>query len=628
MNLVQVIPLRRGIAKENLTYFSSQNIPPGAIVTIPLRGRSSFGLVTSTTPAKADRAKLRQSSHALKKVSGVTKTQFLLPAFLAAARTLADYQAAPLGSVLAALIPQTILNQAARLKMPPANTEGATTDPFQADIAVLQDSDEERLVYYKSRIREEFARQASIILCLPTGGDIKRFIASLGRGIEEYTFPFHGKLTAAELRQNWNDLLTTAHPVLAVITPSFFCLPRFDVRTIIVDREGSSAYKSNRRPFVDYRRLAEALARESSAKLVFGDLCPRSETVAKVLAGDWAAINSPKQRSLSRAESLLLETKSGEVMTEEIIAFLAQAQERRERTFILANRRGLAPIVVCDDCGQTVLCGRCQSPVALHSGSRQGQDTNLLLCHRCGEERSARTKCANCGGWRLRELGSGIERVVADLEAARPGQTIFQIDSDSVTTPKRAAEIAGQFVSASGSVLVGTEMALHYLPEKIENSLVLATDSLLHLPDYRIHERLFGLLVRIRAESTRRFLVQTRYPEEPLFQFVLGGNLLEFYRQELAERQELNYPPYKLLIKVTLEGTRESCREGMKKLSQLLTDYEPTVYPAFHEFRRGQYRLNLLLRRPPASWPDETLVAVLKSLPPSFIVNVDPLDIL
>ena len=105
---------------------------------------------------------------------------------------------------------------------------------------------------------------------------------------------------------------------------------------------------------------------------------------------------------------------------------------------------------------------------------------------------------------------------------------------------------------------------------------------------------------------------------------MIKGNLLDFYRQEIKERRQFDYPPFKLLIKVSREGEKAATQEALKKLATLLAAYEPVVFPSIWRGGGGTWKYNLLLKLEPGKWPEETLAAVLKNLPPSFTVEVDP----
>ena len=39
MYLVSVAPIKRGIPIDELSYFTKEHVPPGALVSVPLRGR-------------------------------------------------------------------------------------------------------------------------------------------------------------------------------------------------------------------------------------------------------------------------------------------------------------------------------------------------------------------------------------------------------------------------------------------------------------------------------------------------------------------------------------------------------------------------------------------------------------
>ena len=67
MKLVHVIPISKGIQRDKLSYFSAQDIPDGALVSVPLRNRTVFAIVVNSEEAKDVKAKLKSSDFAMKK---------------------------------------------------------------------------------------------------------------------------------------------------------------------------------------------------------------------------------------------------------------------------------------------------------------------------------------------------------------------------------------------------------------------------------------------------------------------------------------------------------------------------------------------------------------------------------
>src|SRR3989344_1496721 len=109
MQVVSVIPITRGIGREELTYFTATSVEPGAIVAVPIRGRSVLALVTQVREADELKLAVKKAAYPLKKIIRVKHERFFTTSFMIAARLIADYSAAPLGVTLKCLVSTTIL---------------------------------------------------------------------------------------------------------------------------------------------------------------------------------------------------------------------------------------------------------------------------------------------------------------------------------------------------------------------------------------------------------------------------------------------------------------------------------------------------------------------------------------
>jgi len=203
------------------------------------------------------------------------------------------------------------------------------------------------------------------------------------------------------------------------------------------------------------------------------------------------------------------------------------------------------------------------------------------------------------------------------------------MDSDMVKTKKQGEKVIGDFFSMPGSILIATEMIFSYLNREIDRSAIISVDALFTIPDFRINERIFHLLVKLKTLSQKTFLVQTRMPELNIFKLALRGDVSEFYRQELDMRQRFSYPPFKILIKITKQSKdKKQLEADFKKLEKELLNYIPMIYSAFVPKIKGMHIMHALLKVNPTSWPDQNLLEVLNSLPPSWRVEVDPSSLL
>ncbi len=631
MNIVHVVPIARGISKETLSYFTASTISAGSIVKVPVRNRQIPALVISSESVSDIKAEIKNASYAIRKIGNLNVLPLFQPAFIEAAKEAAQYFAGSTGSVLATITSKAIFEQAEKVTPVELNTEIVKTAEVHEPY-VLQADEEERLAHYKSLIREQFARKKSVFFCLPTIQDTKRIFETIPKGIEEFTYVLNSAISKKELLATWNKIIAEPHPVLIIATGTFLGIPRRDIGTIIVERESSSGYKMNIRPYVDIRTFVEFFAKKSGAKLIFGDLLLRIETLYRTKEGELAELAPLKFRSISTAEDIIvdmkkyktLDTPDFRIISDELEALIVKNKEHNENLFIFAGRRGLSPMTICGDCGTTVLCTRCNAPIVLH----RSKNENFFLCHRCGERRSAEERCKKCESWKLTTLGIGIELIEQALTSMFPDIKIFRMDKDSITTHKQATTLVNQFYNAPGSVLLGTEMALLYLEKPVNNSSIATIDSLFSIPDFRINEKIMNILLRIRSITQKSFVVQTRSRDQKVFDYATKGNLMDFYREEIDARKALEYPPFSTLLKITVSGSKEKVIADMKFVEELLGEYHPLVFPAFIETVNKKTIMHAIVKIPHKEWVSEPLLEKLLALPQHIAINIDPESLL
>jgi primosomal protein N' (replication factor Y) len=634
MKVIEVIPISRGINKEQLSYFTASEVEIGSLITVPLRKRTIPAIVVSLSEVEDIKSEIKNSDFALKKIEKTKSHKLLLKNFIDSANDTSKYFISSVGAVLSSVVPKVILENAEKIKIP-ENPKKNTRELCEK--LVIQAPDEERFANYRSLIREEFARDSSVFFCLPTIQDLKKAVDKLQKGIEKYTFVFHSSLSKKEVIDNINQILAEKHPVLIIATGGFLSIPREDIGTIIVDKENARSYKLQTRPYLDMRFFAERFAEKNKIRIIFGDLLLRAETIYRYRMAELIEVAPLKFRSLSTSTQEMMDMKEikkidedgmekaeFKVISPKMERLLRENILNNEHLFVFVGRRGLSPSTVCADCGNIVACNSCGSHIVLHKSSVE----NFFLCHKCGERRSALEKCKNCGGWRLTTLGIGTERVEQEIQEMFPEQKIFQINTDLTPTHKRALAEIEKFYSAPQGILIGTEMALLYLSEKISNSVIVSMDSFFSVPDFRINEKVLNILLKIRSITDKNFLIQTRDAKQKIFEYAMRGNLVDFYKEELEDRKALNYPPFSILIKVNIVGTKTEVMEAVEQLQKSIDPYEIDIFPAFIPQSKGKYAVNGVVKIKKDDWPNENLLSVFKALPLNYTVNVDPESLL
>ena len=630
MRIIRVTPIAKGIPRESLTYFHREDIPLGALVSIPLRNKMRMALVIESKDADTEKAFIKKSDFALKKIRDVVHEHFFRPELIAAAKIASDYYASSTGAILSLVLPESIIKHIDKI----FPFQGAGVGKTNPEKCLLSGIDEERFSYYKTLIRSEFAAKHSLLFILPTVQDVNRFKKELERGVEKYSHALHSYKKPTEIKTTWSFLMEEPHPVVIFATPKFMAIPRADISTIIIERENTPSYKSAARPYVDARHLAELYATQIKARFIRGDVVASIETMFRAQEGEIIELSSSKGRLHPKSKALILNMKQSvlgpkrtfSTLSKELELMIRETQEKNNRMAILAFRRGIAPQTVCGDCGAIVLCLRCSAPVVLHK-SKTETGKNVFLCHRCSAIRPTEERCRTCTSWKLVPLGVGIERVYDEIHEKFPSLKIFRMDSDSVKNQKQGLALRKEFLETPGSVLLGTEIMLSLIDGPIERTAIASIDSLFAIPDYRINERIFSLLTRLRLLTKETPLIQTRNPDEPILKHAVEADVSGYYKKEIEQRKLFMYPPFARFIKITLLGSIAAAEAELHKI-QAGIGRPMDIFRGFGETVRGKHIVHGLIRLAPKEWPDKTLLDYLRNLPPSFRIEVDPTSLL
>jgi len=643
MKIVTVIPLKKGLPREELSYFTSKDIAVGSIVDIPFRNKKILGLVLSTDDVSSAKSDIKDLDFNLKKIIDTKEISVFRPEYLEAAMLASKYFASKSNNGITSLLPAAFREEYDKI----ANFTGSAPNTslqnsrenknLRTEKLLFQASSEDRISYYKNLIRSSFAKKKSTFLVLPTEHDIKIFRETLSRGIEGFTFAIHGSLSAKKQIEIFGQIMASTHPVLVLGTAPYLSIPRMDFETIIIEHESSGAYRTIARPYLDLKVFTELFVSKINARLILGDSLLSYETIARKELDNFGEVRSMSFRTNFSGEIEIPEKEEKfKILSDQSVKEIEETLARGKNVFIFSLRKGLATMTVCQDCGDPLMCDNCFAPVVLYLS--KNRDKRMFVCNRCGRVKDPEIICANCQSWNLIPLGVGIDTVLEETEKIFPKTKIFKLDKEAAETKKGAEKIAHEFEESRGAILIGTEIALVYLKEKTPLSVVASFDSLWSIPSFRISERIIRLLELILSRTGQKLIVQTKNGRDQTIRAIKNESLHSFIRDELEDRKNLGYPPFKRFIKITHLGPREQVPNVKRVLSEIFKDYNPDIFSGFVAKERNKYVTNALIKLDPHHWSlpelsqgasiDQILLKKLLSLPPEFYISIDPEDLL
>ena len=362
----------------------------------------------------------------------------------------------------------------------------------------------------------------------------------------------HSELAEAARTRNWRAALTgAARIVLGTRLAVFAPLPELGL--IIVDEEHDSSFKQQDGMRYSARDVAVFRAHRLGIPIVLGSATPSLESWAnaadprtparyRLLTLSERAVENARLPLVQRVDTRLEKLEDG--LSGVLVRAIGERLKRREQSLIFLNRRGYAPVLGCAACGWISNCPRCAAHLVLHLADRR------LRCHHCGFENRVPKACPSCGNQDILPFGRGTQRLEEALAERFPEARILRVDRDSAKSRKQWEVLCEKIHAGEADILVGTQMLAkgHDFP-RLTLVGALGADAALFAADWRAPERLFAQLMQVagragRADLPGEVLIQTQFPEHPLFAALVAHDYPAFANSQLKEREQAGFPPY------------------------------------------------------------------------------------
>lgn len=408
----------------------------------------------------------------------------------------------------------------------------------------------------KTRVYLELARsclQAGkrvLILAPEVAIALQLFAETKGFFHDEEVVLYHGYQSPKTREKTFCRMALTDQPLIVVGTRSALLLPGVEPGVIILDEEHDASFKQDERLVYHAKEVGYYRIQRSGGLLVLGSATPDMKTFYAAREQGISLVTMTKRigtRALPEIRLIDLRTSppaSGPFSTpckKELDEVLA----RGEQVIIMHNRRGYAPVLYCEDCGEAAQCPHCRISLTYH------KDINRMTCHYCGFSRPFPMICDHCGGSAFQPVGAGTEKLEEFLSRSLPeGTGVVRLDRDSSRRQGQMEKILDDFAKGRNQVLVGTQMLSkgHHFPG-VTLVIVIDGDLGLNLPEYRASERTFQLLVQVagragRGDKPGKVFIQTRNPDHHCWNFIRTNDYAGFYALEIERRRQFSYPPF------------------------------------------------------------------------------------
>ena len=463
-------------------------------------------------------------------------------------------------------------------------------------------------VYFELVKRQILSGNQCLIL-LPeialTAGWVDRFNKWFG-----FTpYIWHSGITASKKKIIWRDI-NEGYPGVVVGARSALFLPFSSLSVIVVDEEHDVGYKQEEQVIYNARDMAILRAKLAECNIILASATPSLESWTNMLSGRYQHITLTNRYGLATMPDIqtidLTKNKPlfGKWISEPLISNIKEKLNSKQQVLLYLNRRGYAPISVCNGCGMKQSCHQCDSLLVTHRLS------NLLRCHQCGVARPFENKCQSCGQTDTIQLvGPGVERLAEEVYELFPDARVTILSSDTLSNPKQIEPTIQSIEKGEVDIIIGTQMVSkgHHFP-KLTCVAVIDGDFGLSGGDLRAGERTFQMLTQVAGRSGREnqrgtVFIQTSEPFHPVLQALKTQKRDNYFKLELEMRDSANMPPYRRLAAIIYSSIDETAiTTYVKKLANLKPQFEdvyihgPAPAPIYKI--KGRHRFRFLVNAP------------------------------
>ncbi len=567
MYILSVIPIQKGIPFSTLSYFGSDILPVGTIVIVPLGRSSIYGLVYECTSLIEAKTHVKQANFSLKKIKSVVGVSTFSFGVVEGLREASQKTLVPIGALAGAVINELFFDFLQSIE------KDFETNKVAKEPVVIYGTLPERVDEYKRIIRGAFALKQSVVLVAPSIRSVEYWHNTLAKGIASHSLMLHSKCTKRHQKSVLSAIKSSQRPLFICTTPGFATVPRADIATLILEDEASNLYRSHDRYEIDQRIVLESVAKASGIALAYGDILPRFETFHKTG-------NINLARSFMPEKLVIVPTDPYRtILPSETIELIRYCQKNKKNLFIYTNRKGIAPLSRCADCGTTVDCPTCGLPIVLRYKVVEGERQRLFICTHCGDTLPTTHVCKYCGSWNITPVSVGTESIRDAVVALIGEDHVITIDDDVTPDSKFTTSLVETIQKQKCFVMVGTQKIIPFI-KAVDFVVIPFFDRLLSTPSPYIVEETLRLIMECNEKTKDSLILCTKNPDFTITKQLATKKIQEIIDEDMETRKVLKYPPFGVLLKLSVTVPSSHRMSVTQKVEFFFEGYEMSILSA------------------------------------------------
>ena len=418
---------------------------------------------------------------------------------------------------------------------------------------------------------------------------------------------WHSNLSKKIRKETWFKVSRGDNNAIVGARSALF-LPFSNLGLIIIDEEHDNSFKQEEGVLYNARDMALIRAKIEKIPIILSTATPSMETWSNSQNNKFSYVKLSERIGIAKMPEIrIVDMREANLDHNKWISHslkdkISKNLANKELSLLFLNRRGYAPLKLCNSCGHRLGCQNCESWLVEH------KKDNILICHQCGITQKFENKCKSCCKEEtLISCGPGVERIEEEIMGYFPEVKIEILSSDTVKNPHAMSTLLKKIQNCEIDIIIGTQMiSKGHNFKNLTLVGIIDADMSLSGGDLRASEKAFQVLHQVSGRAGREnkkgiVLIQTYDPENQVIEALKKNNRDNFLTMEKDFRKVANLPPFGRLVSIIISSKDQYKLERFgNTLKDIAPNFEnvsilgPAPAPIF--YLRGKFRYRFLIK--------------------------------
>lgn len=402
---------------------------------------------------------------------------------------------------------------------------------------------------YAKLIENILKKKKQILILVPEINFISEFFIYFKKYFSVIIEIIHSKIKKDEKFFIWSYIKTGYISIILGTRSSLFNDFK-NLGLIIVEEEHSNYYKEENKWPYHAKNLAISRAKIENIPIILSSKTPSAESIYNIQKKKYFLIDLDNEKKKIIKQNLihLKKENSKNSISKKLIEKIKEHLIKNHKIILILNQNNNNSLnIICYKCNKLVKCTRCNQAYSFC------EKKNELYCHSCKQKKNFNKKCLSCNSININSIGLNTKKTEWIINKIFPNVNTIRFDKNNLQKINKARKKLKSKKFKSKYIIISNQIIskIQFI-SKINLIAILNVDSTLFSNNYQSTEKFaqfyFQIKNKFKKTKNMEIILQTYYPNNPLFSILFQEKYLNIAKKILKERKESSLPPYRKYV--------------------------------------------------------------------------------